>query len=185
MPPRGKKPKTYVVFRGRCPGIFDSWEICKKRFPEEGDEFRRHEISRKEHEYLMTLKDHRFQTDLSLKVDAKVVLLHNLDIPNGLVNGTQGEVVKFVDTADWSHRKLEGKNGKWRSERVREFQRRNTWQPIVRFVTGAIRVFARTIIRSLLRLPNPVPLALAWALSIHKSQGMTFAVCRGQLEGHF
>ena len=40
-------------------------------------------------------------TTLVLRVGAKVVLLSNLNPEGGLVNGTQGEVVKFVDIENW------------------------------------------------------------------------------------
>ncbi|XP_059151761.1 ATP-dependent DNA helicase PIF1-like [Physella acuta] len=86
---------------------------------------------------------------LELKVGAQVMLCKNLDIQRGLVNGARGVVLR-----------IEAGN------------------PVIKFVCGvtetikAIRwVFkiggGNTIVR------KQIPLKLAWAISIHKSQGMT------------
>lgn len=86
---------------------------------------------------------------LILKVGAQVMLLKNINISSGLVNGARGVVTKFVDdlpviqlrSGNVYHVKME----KW----------------AIKTVTGA------TIFR------KQIPLKLAWAFSIHKSQGLT------------
>lgn len=86
---------------------------------------------------------------LTLKVGAQVMLLKNLNISNGLVNGARGVVTKFEEetpvvqfrTGEIYHAKSE----KW----------------TIKTASGAI------IYR------KQVPLKLAWAFSIHKSQGLT------------
>lgn len=132
-----------------------------------------------------SLNDDRLPTTLVLKVGAKVVLLSNLNPEGGLVNGSQVEVIKFVDTKNWPAKEPEGKGKKrWLVGQAKtyEFQTsRGFLCPIVRFTNGKI-VTIRPIVQECLRGPSydrylvsrtQIPLTLAWALSIHESQGMT------------
>ncbi|XP_028448983.1 ATP-dependent DNA helicase PIF1 isoform X1 [Perca flavescens] len=89
---------------------------------------------------------------IHLKVGAQVMLTKNQDVSRGLVNGARGVVVAFES----------GKNG----------------LPHVRFLCGVTEVLKpeRWVFKSgggvhLSR--QQLPLKLAWAISIHKSQGMT------------
>uniref|UniRef100_A0A8B9R625 ATP-dependent DNA helicase PIF1 n=1 Tax=Astyanax mexicanus TaxID=7994 RepID=A0A8B9R625_ASTMX len=89
---------------------------------------------------------------LQLKVGAQVMLTKNLDVQRGLVNGARGVVVDF----------LPGNQG----------------LPRVRFLCGAVEVMKRE--RWMFKAGGGIylsrqqlPLKLAWAISIHKSQGMT------------
>lgn len=76
------------------------------------------------------------------------MLLKNVNVESGLANGARGVVVKFVDDL-----------------------------PIVHFKTGeyykvkreifTVKVFGGDVISR-----KQIPLKLAWAFSIHKSQGM-------------
>jgi ATP-dependent DNA helicase PIF1 len=89
---------------------------------------------------------------LTLKNGALVVLLRNLDLQNGLCNGAQGKVVGF--------------------------SRMSHSAPIVQFrngVTKEIPALAFEIEEGgvVLAARKQVPLALAYALTIHKAQGMT------------
>lgn len=133
-----------------------------------------------------SLKDHhRLATTLVQKIGAKVVLLSNLAPERGLVNGSQGEVIKFVDTTTWPAKEPEGNITQvWLTEqaKIKEFQASASFMcPVVRFANGKI-VAIRPIAQESLRGPShdqylvyrtQLPLILAWALSIHKSQGMT------------
>lgn len=133
-----------------------------------------------------TLKDHRFPTKLTLKIGAKVILLANINPMGGLVNGSQGEVIGFVDTKGWPPPKgPEGNLAQGGLERgkVREFQTKQGFLcPIIRFHKGNVTV--RPVAPESLRGPSndkyavcraQIRLTLAWALSIHKSQGMTLS----------
>ncbi|XP_053610847.1 ATP-dependent DNA helicase PIF1 [Plodia interpunctella] len=86
---------------------------------------------------------------LVLKVGAQVMLLKNINVNAGLVNGARGVVVRFEEGL-----------------------------PVVRFknkkeyMARAERWFVKNSNGSLL-CRRQVPLNLAWAFSIHKSQGLT------------
>uniref|UniRef100_A0A3P8T7X0 ATP-dependent DNA helicase PIF1 n=1 Tax=Amphiprion percula TaxID=161767 RepID=A0A3P8T7X0_AMPPE len=89
---------------------------------------------------------------IQLKVGAQVMLTKNLDVARGLVNGARGVVVAFES----------GKHG----------------LPRVRFLCGVTEVLKkeRWVFKSgggIYLSRQQLPLKLAWAISIHKSQGMT------------
>lgn len=86
---------------------------------------------------------------LILKIGAQVMLLKNINISDGLVNGARGIVVKYKDGLPIikfkSNKEYEAKHEKW----------------IIKTPGGNI------VTR------KQIPLRLAWAFSIHKSQGLT------------
>ena len=131
-------------------------------------------------EYLADL-DHRLEKTLVLKIGAKVVLLHNQNPAIGLVNGSQGEVVGFLDTKNSRRVEVKGTNAEWRQELIDDYKKTNSLEPVVLFQNGK-RVAVPVIANDSLIGPSydrylvcrtQIPLALGWALSIHKSQGMT------------
>ncbi|XP_034950942.1 ATP-dependent DNA helicase PIF1 [Chelonus insularis] len=86
---------------------------------------------------------------LILKVGAQVMLLKNININDGLVNGARGVVTKFENDI-----------------------------PVVQFCSG--KVYHVKSEKWTVRIANgnlisrkQIPLKLAWAFSIHKSQGLT------------
>jgi ATP-dependent DNA helicase PIF1 len=103
-------------------------------------------------------------TILKLKIGAQVVLLRNLDIPGKLVNGSRGIIVGF-----------DGSN------------------PFVRFACGITKSIQRctwTIKRNndqtiICATRHQFPLDLAWALTLHKSQGMSLDCVQTDLSGCF
>lgn len=86
---------------------------------------------------------------LELKIGAQVMLLKNISVADGLVNGARGIVVRYdsnVPVVQFkSRREYAAKPEKW----------------LIKTPTGALLV------------RRQVPLKLAWAFSIHKSQGLT------------
>uniref|UniRef100_A0A182SAM2 ATP-dependent DNA helicase PIF1 n=1 Tax=Anopheles maculatus TaxID=74869 RepID=A0A182SAM2_9DIPT len=85
---------------------------------------------------------------LTLKIGAQVMLLKNYNISEGLVNGARGVVVNFVQgmpLVKFKHRELLIRHEKWSVK------------------TGTGMILTRI----------QLPLKLAWAFSIHKSQGLT------------
>eukprot|EP01035_Chromulina_nebulosa_P018559 gene18559-24282_t len=91
------------------------------------------------------------RSQLHLKLRAQVILVKTISSSEGLVNGTRGVVIKFNKESN---------------------------RPVVRFTNGIERTvhnetFSLTIAGKTLAKRSQLPLDLAWALSIHKSQGMT------------
>ena len=92
-------------------------------------------------------KDHPYQVDLYLAKEAQVMLLANLDTEGGLVNGSRGVIIDFED----NYPVVQFMNG--RTLKVCEHE----WKMEA---TSTITVLRRQI-----------PLKLAWAITVHKSQG--------------
>lgn len=121
---------------------------------------------------------------MTLKKGARVVLLQNLE--DGLVNGSQGEVIGFTKASKeiTMMDELPGEHGKFRTACIKDFVDGNLeWRPVVHFTSGQTRVISAVADASIRGGPKwwdeyvvcrtQIPLTLAWALSIHKSQGMT------------
>jgi hypothetical protein len=117
---------------------------------------------------------------VSLKVGAQVLLTANMDVSRGLVNGSRGVVVGF--------RALRGGGGGGGGARPARFSGRATTPsanealPYVQFLDSRGAPFFITVPRVVSEWREPglgtvrteqVPLALAWASTIHKSQGMS------------
>ncbi|WAR24736.1 PIF1-like protein [Mya arenaria] len=89
---------------------------------------------------------------LTLTVGAQVMLAKNVDITKGLVNGARGVVIGFETGSECN--------------------------PIVKFLCGLETAVKPTrwtfkVSGGVLLTRKQIPLKLAWAISIHKSQGMT------------
>eukprot|EP01114_Cavostelium_apophysatum_P022449 TRINITY_DN8127_c0_g1_i2.p1 TRINITY_DN8127_c0_g1~~TRINITY_DN8127_c0_g1_i2.p1 ORF type:complete len:871 (-),score=219.35 TRINITY_DN8127_c0_g1_i2:97-2709(-) len=106
--------------------------------------------------------------ELHLKVGAQVILLRNLNFDLGYVNGARGKVIAFeevdLDTIADKDVALNGVK----------------FYPIVQFESGrTLRVMAQEWKMesggSILAMRRQIPLTLGWALSVHKSQGMTIS----------
>jgi len=129
---------------------------------------------------------------LSLKVGAQVILLKNLDPENGLVNGSRGIIVDFQ------------RHPKASKDLPKEF--RTLKLPVVQFETigkakteigndshdedAFIKIiepyeYTNRIGQHIVSSRTQIPLRLAWALSVHKSQGMTIPHLSVSLEGVF
>lgn len=172
------------------PQVYDSVDIFlwhKKRHPYLADKQERLPDGS-----LKALDDHNFDVELQLKEDMQVLLLHNLDLGSGLCNGAQGVVTGFEPFATVPpciplHNEklpvyLPGPHVEEKA--VQEFMEKcykNKGWPIVRFHNGITRTIYPVCHSLLLGDERPyslmgriqVPLTAAWALSIHKSQGMT------------
>ena len=104
-----------------------------------------------------------------LKTGAQVILLRNIDIERGLCNGSRGVVVDFVQSGKEACVQL---------------------LPVVRFVNGEeVTIEMMTYEHEVPGLGvcrrQQVPLRLAWAISMHKSQGMTLDAVVVSLQGIF
>lgn len=87
--------------------------------------------------------------ELLLCKDAQVMLLHNLEADSGLVNGSRGVVMGFIDDL-----------------------------PVVKFLNGVEKVISQHVWDmeehgQKIVSGKQIPLKLAWAFTIHKAQGQT------------
>ena len=141
-----------------------------------------------------------------LKVGAQVMLLANLNLRRGLCNGSRGVVVGFAEPG----RRGAGADDELRAEDraedrdddelqlprgvdpdEREFlaraEARGVGLPIVRFADGLRRVVApyrwtKTAADGKVEMSRTqIPLALAWAITVHKCQGMSLDRVRVEL----
>jgi ATP-dependent DNA helicase PIF1 len=98
---------------------------------------------------------------LELCVGSQVMLLYNMDLESKLVNGSRGVVVDFQDD-----------------------------DPVVRFLTGERRVIGRKTWEieennELVITVTQIPLKLAYATTVHKSQGATIDYAEINMNGIF
>ncbi|KAK1756335.1 P-loop containing nucleoside triphosphate hydrolase protein, partial [Echria macrotheca] len=158
--------------------------------------------TRSKDDCLNALSDHRFDPNVWLKEGMLVVLLVNLDLSQGLCNGSQGVIVGFqpYDPKDLPRRGSKGTgsrdflggmlgaHGAIKDDHVNRFCRYQIdtgrvpleW-PIVKFHNGVTAtIFPECQVNEIgdvkpysLLCRTQMPLAPAWALSIHRSQGMT------------
>lgn len=134
---------------------------------------------------LKSLDEHSMNRLVELKCGMPVVLLVNLDLTRGLCNGSQGVVVGWTPPDTSGHRlfPLSGDHMPREIIEIQAFERsvdEPVW-PIVRFNNGVeCTIRAECQINELgddkpysLLCRTQIPLTPAWAISIHKAQGMT------------
>ena len=118
-----------------------------------------------------------------------MILLKNLDVEAGLVNGSRGTVIAFVDAAksedDEEGGGNEGGGPAMSSEKLPmiEFLNANDGTLITKQIGRedfTIEQGGREVAKR-----SQLPLKLAWAISIHKSQGMTIDCLEVDLRGCF
>ncbi|KAK1237091.1 hypothetical protein MKX07_005970 [Trichoderma sp. CBMAI-0711] len=141
---------------------------------------------------LKELKDHRLEVEVRLKRGMQVFLQHNLDLGNGLYNGSQGKIVDFRPFSSQLPRFsihnedlpvylphygiAEDVLGQF----MKNCRETEGW-PVVQFHNGDTRTIypvCQPVLRGTTRPYSllgrvQIPLTAAWALTIHKSQGMT------------
>lgn len=128
---------------------------------------------------------HRYAEELALKKGMPVILLYNLDLGAGLVNGSRGHVIGFEPINVDDLPTLSGDYKRYREGTICDFSMRQGiriagW-PIVKFENGLVRtVHAHCAVTELGPKPphslmsrTQLPLIAGWAITVHKSQGMT------------
>lgn len=136
---------------------------------------------------LEALEEHTFESRLELKEGMLVILLVNWDFDSSLANGSQGTIIGFEKhdpklfrevPRDWDYSSR--KNGL-----VRQFVKATAVQewPIVRFHNGRTRtIYPQCMMNELgdnephsLLSRTQIPLMAAWAMTVHRAQGMTLS----------
>jgi len=177
--------------------VYDCWDMFDWRKDEHPElESRRVRRTDGGHEGqptapLKALQDHRFEERVQLKLNTLVILLVNMDLTLGLVNGAQGKVVGFEKYNKYGSEaqpktslpEILGEYKEVRSAQMYAFteQRHVTAFPIVQFNNGISQTIYPVCQLSELGAENPyslmgrtqIPLIPAWAITVHKSQGMT------------
>ena len=113
------------------------------------------------------------QPKLSLSVGAQVMLLANLDVKRGLVNGSRGVVTRFLEC-----KTLNSKG-----------EKKVQYRPIIRFGNAEMAVgrhgYEIKDGKYLIATIFQIPLKLAYAVTVHKSQGITLDSAIINLRGVF
>ena len=111
----------------------------------------------------------------------RVILLANLDMSAGLVNGSQGEIVGFEPYGEnRAPRSPSGAHASYRGDQIKRFMRKSRdreW-PIVEFTNGQrCAIYAECSVSTWgdeepfsLLSRTQIPLMAGWAVTIHKSQ---------------
>ena len=137
---------------------------------------------------LIALEEHRFESVIRLREGMLVILLVNLDFQAELVNGSQGVIIGFQKAKHIQDASPSNEHAVYKSARVAEFiaQESPKEYPVVRFINGEERtIFPSCQVDELgdqepgddepysLISRTQIPLMAAWAMTIHKCQGMT------------
>jgi ATP-dependent DNA helicase PIF1 len=112
------------------------------------------------------LKDCPALKEITLKINSTVMLIYNQDTNYGLINGSIGKVIEMSDeSVKVKFEKLDKpiiiEKIEWKIEQIKD----------KKIITKAIR--------------KQIPLILAYAVTIHKSQGLTFDHLEVDLNGIF
>lgn len=174
-------------------------------FQENQSEQRRKRIAERAVEFF---RDCQAASEIGLRVGAQVMLLRNVDTAAGLVNGSRGVVVGFVDKHEIDYDDPDGVccsllrspkrqpspgNDYYMKECEANVERwTGTLLPVVRFAARPERpMVVPPASFSLGEVGRDVasrlqtPLKLAWAITVHKSQGMTLDRLRVSLRSMF
>ena len=136
---------------------------------------------------LEALEEHSFEPKLVLKKGMLVILLANWDLDSGLANGSQGTIVDFEKNDPKLFPEVPRKwdYSSYKNGLVNRFVQQTPvkeW-PIVQFLSGSKRtIYPRCMVNELgddkpysLLSRTQIPLMAAWAMTVHKSQGMTLS----------
>ena len=179
-----------------------------QRNPRHPSKDRRADVGPASRRPLQALDAHRYGELVQIKRGMLVVLLINLDMECGLCNGSQGLVCGFEEhdpenmpraskRASGLQPRLRGDYADKKEDQIRMFMQgegvaKKVW-PVVRFFNGQKRtIFADCSVTECgddkpysLLCRTQIPLAPAWAMTIHKSQSLTLSRVVVNLENAF
>ena len=136
---------------------------------------------------LKALREHTLESNLVLKEGMLVILVVNWDLESSLANGSQGTIVGFEKHQPHWFPQVSRKRdySGYKNGLLNKFVERTAVQewPIVQFLNGRKRtIYPRCIINELgddepysLLSRTQIPLTAAWAMTVHKAQGMTLS----------
>lgn len=132
-----------------------------------------------EEEFLAQLRNGmKAPTLLRLKIGAQVMLLKNVSVEEGLVNGARGVVTGFSDPVKTNF-------GMIRQPIVDFSVRLGGRETMLTGVMVELSAWDQKRGDKVLARREQIPLMLAWAISIHKSQGMTIPYLSVSFQGMF
>lgn len=153
--------------------------------PHLSEKAKRKAVGPEDHQPLSALDEHRFEECVELKKGMLVVLLANLSLEQGLCNGSQGIVCGFKEYEKDKLPPVYGEHATFKEGEVKSHiegvgAEYKVW-PVVRFHNGITRVIHSECSINEMGDDEPysllsrtqIPLAPAWAMTIHKSQGLT------------
>jgi ATP-dependent DNA helicase PIF1 len=137
-------------------------------------------IVRNGHRLLISLEGHRYEEELCLKKGTRVILLQNINVSAGLVNGAQGEVIDFEYDPNPPTDAVTTTSEQEQFYQFVDEHEESRW-PVVDFGRGLIHTIYPHCDFSPLGKKKPyskigrtqIPLLPAWAITFNKSQGMT------------
>lgn len=119
-------------------------------------------------------RDCQAKASIELKVEAQVMLLFNLDLARGLCNGSRGVIVGYVDSTSYTNNLSRSGNEVPHASKLRYWCMKNPRLPVVLFANDVTMVippvcWEMTMDESV-AFRTQIPLKLAWAVTVHKSQ---------------
>ncbi|XP_066930570.1 ATP-dependent DNA helicase PIF1-like [Clytia hemisphaerica] len=165
FPNDGIKPTCLFPLRSTCDRV-NQTELNK--LPGITQTFDAYDFANNEYYKKQLETTARFPKKLVLKVGAQVMLLSNKDVRGGLVNGARGVVINFFDRKNPANEMFDEEEESGCDEVL----------PVVRFANNTeilINAEQNTILQGgkTMAYRSQIPLQLAWAVSVHKSQGVT------------
>lgn len=136
---------------------------------------------------LKALEEHCLEPTLVLKQGMLVILLVNWDLDSSLANGSQGTIVDFEKHNPSKLRRVppDWDNSSNRNKLIDDFVKGTDVQewPIVQFHNGTTRTIYPSCMMNELGDDEPysllsrtqIPLMAAWAMTVHRAQGMTLS----------
>ena len=119
-----------------------------------------------------------FKDSLRLKLNCKVILIHNIDTADGLTNGQLGELIGIVKGQDGTVAKLivkfnREKVGKKNREKYKEYSKKYPKGVVIEKVSFSYSLTKKASVASSQATLIQFPINVAHAITSHKIQGQT------------